>query len=176
MEKVILIPSYKHPFKGDTAVLDYDTRLSLAQDAVRQYNSNNGMMQTTDECISQIEVWDSERGASGYTSDLLRKLLNANPHHCYSFVIGADNLVDLHKWHDFEWLCSNVHFIIIPRADFPIHNVYLDCIMHSVLDIPLCNISSTEIRDRIRTNLPVSDMLPISIEGRVIEQIGRAHV
>nr|MDK2850458.1 nicotinate-nucleotide adenylyltransferase [Candidatus Cloacimonadota bacterium] len=169
VHKVILIPSFKHNFKGDNIILDYDTRLALAQEAVDHFNPLNFIQQPAEDFRAPIEVWDAERDESGYTSDLLRKLLSQRPEQKFAFIIGADNLAKLPNWHDFEWLRQNLHFIILPRPNSTMPCDVLSMIEHSILDMPLCNISSSAIRDRIAKGESISGMVPETLEMRIRE-------
>jgi nicotinate-nucleotide adenylyltransferase len=169
VHKVILIPSFNHNFKGEDIVLDYDTRLALAQEAVDHFSPLNFIQQPAEDFRTPIEVWDAERDESGYTSDLLRKLLSQRPQQNFAFIVGADNLAKLPKWHDFEWLRQNLHFIILPRPDCTMPCDVLSMIEHSILDMPLCKISSSMIRHNIATGQSISGLVPDFLEIRIRE-------
>jgi len=167
VHKVILIPSYNHNFKGESIILDYDTRLALAQEAVDHFSPLNFIQQPAEDYRTPIEVWDAERGESGYTSDLVRKLLASHTEQKFAFIIGADNLEKLPQWHDFEWLRQNLHFIILPRPECTMPCDVLSQIEHSILDMPLCRISSSLIRKNIELGESINDLVPEELEIRI---------
>jgi nicotinate-nucleotide adenylyltransferase len=169
VEKVILVPSFNHNFKGDQIILDYDTRMELAKEAVEHFTPLNFPVQPPEDYRSPIEVWDAERGESGYTSDLIRKLKEQRPAQSFAFIIGADNLEKLPQWHDFAWLKENLHFIILPRPETSMPCDVLSLIHHSILEMPLCPISSSEIRTRVKRGECVTDLVPPAIEQRIKE-------
>jgi len=169
VQKVILIPSYHHNFKGDSIILDYDKRLVLAQEAVDHFSPLHFIIQPAEDFRSPIEVWDAERGESGYTSDLIRKLKSTHPNQSFAFIIGADNLEKLPEWHDFDWLKDNLHFIILPRPDTSMPCEVLSRIQHTILDMPLCRISSSDIRSRISRGDSIADLVPPNLEARIRE-------
>jgi nicotinate-nucleotide adenylyltransferase len=167
VHKVILIPSYHHNFKAEEIVLDYDSRLALAQEAVDHFNPLHFVAYSAEDFRTPIEVWDMEREESGYTSDLVRKLKQQYPHQSFAFIIGADNLQKLPQWHDFDWLRQNLHFIILPRPECAMPCDVLSQIEHSILDMPLCKISSSEIRERIARDESISGLVPENLELRI---------
>lgn len=167
VHKIILVPSYHHNFKGESIVLDYDTRLALAQAAVDHFTPLNFALQPAEDYRTPIEVWDAERGESGYTSDLVKKLISQHPEQSYAFIIGADNLEKLPDWHDFQWLKEHLHFIIIPRPESTMPCDVLSQITHTILDMPLCPISSSQIREKIARAESITDLVPESLEERI---------
>lgn len=169
VEKVILTPSYKHNFKGDKIIVDYDQRLELAKAAVEHFAPLNFIVQPVEDYRSPIEVWDAERGESGYTSDLIRKLKRENPQQPFAFIMGADNLEKLPEWHDFAWLKENLHFIVLPRAEASMPCDVLDIIEYTILDMPLCDISSSGIRDRIARKQSIAGLVAPTLEQRITE-------
>jgi nicotinate-nucleotide adenylyltransferase len=167
IQKVILVPSYKHNFKGDRIVLDYDLRLELAKAAVDHFCPLHFIIQPVEDFRSPIEVWDAERNESGYTSDLIRKLKQQRPEQNFAFIMGADNIKKLPEWHDFEWLRENLHFIILPRSESSMSCDVLDMIKHSILEMPLCPISSSEIREKIARGESIAELVPPALEQRI---------
>ncbi|HCM14924.1 MAG: nicotinate (nicotinamide) nucleotide adenylyltransferase [Candidatus Cloacimonadales bacterium] len=169
VHKIILVPSFNHNFKGESIVLDYDHRLSLAQEAVDHFTPLNFTIQPAEDFRTPIEVWDAERGESGYTSDLVKKLVAMYPDQAFAFIIGADNLKKLPEWHDFEWLKQNLHFIILPRPDCAMPCDVLSQITHTILDMPLCPVSSSEIRARIAKAESIHDLVPEELEAKITQ-------
>lgn len=165
--KVVLVPCYRHNFKEKSIFLDYDARLELAKEAVNHFNPIHFIQQPAEDFCTPIEVWDSERGESGYTSDLIKKLKAQMPKQPFAFIIGADNVEQLPRWHDFEWLKENVYFIILPRPNTTMPCDVLGIINHHFLDIPMCDISSSEIRRRIKAGQSISGMVSPLLEEKI---------
>ncbi|MCK9557106.1 MAG: nicotinate (nicotinamide) nucleotide adenylyltransferase [Candidatus Cloacimonetes bacterium] len=169
VHKIILVPSFRHNFKGNNIILDYDNRLQLAQEAVDHFTPLNFAIHPAEDFRTPIEVWDAERGESGYTSDLVKKLLSLYPDQSFAFIIGADNLIQLPEWHDFEWLKQNLHFIILPRPESTMPCDVLSQIKHTILDMRLCPISSSEIRARIAHGDSIHDLVPSQLEEKILK-------
>ncbi|MCB5258927.1 MAG: nicotinate (nicotinamide) nucleotide adenylyltransferase [Candidatus Cloacimonetes bacterium] len=167
VHKIILVPSFNHNFKGESIILDYDNRLTLAKEAVDHFTPLHFTIHPAEDFRTPIEVWDAERGESGYTSDLVKKLMANNPNQSFAFIIGADNLQKLPQWHDFDWLKTKLHFIILPRPDSVMPCDVLSQIQHTILDMPLCPISSSDIRTRITRGQSIQDLVPAGMEERI---------
>ncbi len=116
-----------------------------------------------------MDAWDLDDGlkSSGYTSDLMKLVYNTYPGKQFCFVIGADNSEQLRRWHDYDWLCSHVEFLIIPRPGYDPGN--LEGINYQYLQIKLSHTSSEAIRKALSHGLPVADMLPSIILPKVKE-------
>lgn len=77
--------------------------------------------------------------------------------------MGGDNLVHFEKWKNYEKILENYKIYIYkrPKSDtsqIPVHkNIYY-------LDVPLMEISSTLIRERIKNNLSIKYLLPEKVE------------
>jgi nicotinate-nucleotide adenylyltransferase len=80
-----------------------------------------------------------------YTINTLTYLKEKYPDHEFLLIIGSDNYANLEKWKNYEILLSEYHFIIYPRPDFTIENIYRKG-SFTIVDAPLIEISSTFIR------------------------------
>ncbi len=81
----------------------------------------------------------------------------------YSFLMGSDQLPSFEKWGSWQQLIKELPFFIYPRSGFPFKPVYPNM---TTLESPLqaiTNISSTIIRNRLKTHLPISHLVPPSI-------------
>lgn len=107
-----------------------------------------------------IEAWDQDEEGSGFTDDLLKKLYTLYPEIRFCFVIGSDNLVKLPKWHHYAWLTQNCHFLLINRPGYLMPWEILSQIKHTVLEMPLIDVSSTQVRNRISHGMDIDDLVP----------------
>ncbi len=109
---------------------------------------------------SEIEI---RAGGPSYTADTLRALGASYPDTEFEVIIGSDAAKSLHTWYDASWLAENAHFVVVQRGGHladpsPGFNV-------SVVDAPLIELSSTQIRSRVRSALPVGSMVPPPVEA-----------
>lgn len=152
ISRFIFLPNARHNFKQGSVVLDFEQRMDLVKATLEP-----GM-----------EAWSDDATGTGYTSDLLRKIYQKYPRDDFYFVIGADNLAELHHWHDFPWLRKNVRFLIIPRPEYPLDNKILNRIRRKTIKVELCNISSSQIRALIAEGKSISGLVPRAVEERIV--------
>lgn len=156
ISRFIFLPNARHNFKKDSVVLDFKHRMELVQAVLEP-----GM-----------EAWADDAEGTGYTSDLLRNIYLKYPRNDFYFVIGADILPELPKWHDFPWLQENVRFLVIPRPDYTLDKKILNRIRRKTIRIELCDTSSTRIRALIAAGKSISGLVPGTIEKRVLKLYG----
>ena len=53
-----------------------------------------------------------------YTIDLLKKIIKENPHQQFFWIIGADNILQFHKWKNWRKIIKLVPLIVCDREDF----------------------------------------------------------
>lgn len=100
-EKILYLPAWRPPHKGDRPVTEYVHRramLALALDP--------------DMEISDLE---KERAGKSYTIDTLKILTGRDPADSFFWVVGADSLRNLHSWHRAEELVRTYSFLVLPR-------------------------------------------------------------
>lgn len=130
IDKLIVIPTYLNPFKN-SFTLEPKVRYELLKKVFQN--------------LDNIEISDYEinKKGSSYSIDTVRYLKNKyNPSKIY-FIIGADNLKSLDKWHKIEELKNLVEFVIATRNGYK-----SDLKEYKVLDINI-DISSTQLRENI---------------------------
>lgn len=146
LEKIWLIPTYRHPFGKPLEA--YDARLELCQRLAQPFDGH-------------VEVSDIERqiDAVSYTIDTVRCLLARHPDHTFDWIIGADILRETSKWKDYDLLRQLVSFQVLGRQGFE---------GGELLTMP--EVSSTQIRQRLADGLPVDHLMPKAVLAYVLEQ------
>lgn len=129
IDRLIIVPAFLNPFK-QSALAPPELRLAWCH--------------TVFDPLEKVLVSDYEirRGESTFTSQTLRHFQDI-----YSvnyLVIGSDNLETLTKWHAFEWLNSQITWVVATRSGSKINTEKLKRWVLLALDE---NVSSTHIRD-----------------------------
>ena len=150
-QKVLFIPAKIHPLKNNTQITAPEHRLKMVELAV----ASNPYFQ-----VSDIEI--RSRRVS-YTVDTIRELKQQYPQSDYRlyFLMGQDNVNQLHLWKDPHVLVRECQIIAFGRPGFqPATSAdpYLQFIQF--LRIPLLEISATEVRERLRRGRSVRYMVP----------------
>lgn len=104
------------------------------------------------------------------TIDELRYLARVHPDTRFSVAIGRDQAEALERWHAFEQLARMAHFLVLTRDGVPVS--IPKGVEATVLDpagAAWMNISSTDIRARLRDHRSIAGMVPRGVL-RIIER------
>jgi nicotinate-nucleotide adenylyltransferase len=159
-DRVVLVPSARPPHKPDNPELaPPQDRLAMCRLAI---DERGGGGAPTFE-VSDIET---RRSGPSYTIDTARELRETGEREVH-WLIGADMLLYLPKWHRPLDLLREVHFVVMARPGWTIDWSALPPefrrLKEHVVAAPVINISSTEVRRRVRQNLPIEDLVPLSV-------------
>jgi nicotinate-nucleotide adenylyltransferase len=146
-DKIWFVVSPLNPFKVTSKLLPINDRLDMVKAAIKK----NKLFEASD-----IEL---NLPSPSYTIDTLIYLKNIHPEHDYFLIMGSDNFLNLPKWKSAERLLKDYKFLIYQRPGFSID---LNNLSNNIKIVfaPLINISSTEIRELIKTNKSVRYLVP----------------
>jgi nicotinate-nucleotide adenylyltransferase len=140
LDALWLVPTYKHPLGKVTTA--YQDRFAMCERLVTLLGER-----------AQASRAEEEIQGEGRTLFLLRHLKEKHPDYRFSLVIGADNYRDRKLWYGFEEIERLAEIIIVGRAGTT-----------DISDtIVLPDVSSTEIRRRLKQRETVSHLLPQNV-------------
>jgi len=96
--------SPQNPLKSTDGMRSLETRLQRARRVARH----------PDITVTDIET----RLQTQYTADTLRALVKVYPRHRFVWLMGADNLAQIHRWQDWEEIFSTVHIGVFARPPY----------------------------------------------------------
>lgn len=105
-----------------------------------------------------------------YTIDTLTYLTEKFPDHHFSIIMGSDNLKNFHKWKNHESILEHFGISVYPRIGFS-QELLADYPSIRIVHAPQMEISSTFIREAIRTGKNISYFLPHGV-WEYIEKMG----
>ncbi len=158
LERLLWVLTPVSPLKRADDITSLDQRLSMLQLVVAD---------NPDFELSHIEI---DSSGPYYTLDTMRRLADCYPSAEVILVIGGDSLRDLPRWHRPADLVSACHEIGVMRR--PGDSLDLSALERQVpgtqakvqfVDAPLLEISSSDIRRRIREKLPFRYYLSPSV-------------
>jgi len=164
-ERVLLIPSAQPPHKPDAVDLaDASDRLQMC-----------GLAIQTDVADSAVEfaVSDTElrRLGPSYTIDTVREMKRSGWPKVH-WLIGADMLNYLPNWHDAAALLREVEFVVMARPGVVMGWDGLpgefSCLKDNIVPAPLIEISSSDIRRRIRAGLTIDYLTPPAVVDYIV--------
>lgn len=97
---------------------------------------------------------DSE-AAVNFTIDTMRHLKKQYPNDELSYLIGSDQVVQLHKWKNIDEMTAMVRWITYQRGTTPIRSENVKRYRVERCDGPLYNISSTAVRELQSLDTPL---------------------
>ena len=122
---------------------------------------------------SRIEI---ERPGPSYTIDTLREFRRLYPDlDALYFITGADAVLEILTWHEYDKLAAECQFIAVTRPGFVLERLseiadasFLDRV--HFLPIPRLEISSTDIRKRVREGRSIKYLTPETVETYIRQQ------
>ena len=144
LDRVIFIPAAESPFKPDQPDASAGDRLAMIRLAIQ------------DEPRFVADPFELNRESPSYTIHTARAYKAQYPKDALFFLIGEDHVPALHKWNEFEQLDQLVNFAVLSRSDLPLKVGYP--VVRRRFDL-----SSTEIRNRVANNLPISYLVPENV-------------
>lgn len=122
--------------------------------------------------------FELRRAGNTYTCETLRQLRGQHPENSYYFIVGADTITSILTWKDPEEIFSSCTLLAAMREnDVPAED-FLREVEHlrreygariRLLEIPAIGISSTDIRNRVKSGRTVHYLVPDRVERYIIE-------
>lgn len=144
--QIWFVISPRNPLKKDFTLLDEKKRLEILNAAI----AGEPRMIACD-----IEF---NMPRPSYTIDTLTLLSQKWPDKEFVLILGEDNLQNFHLWKDAEKIADHYRMIVYPRKGIDTEEVREGNI--SVVNAPLADISSTEIRGKIDKKEDISALVP----------------
>ncbi len=141
LDKIILIPNYRSPLKSDYHGVSATNRLDMLKLAIKG-NKN-----------FEISEYEIDKGNVSYSIDTIKHFIDDDNE--YYFIIGGDSLRSIEKWKDYKDIFRLVKIICVDRDVISSRNgeVFFS-------SMPLIDISSTVIRDRVSKGKSIKYLVP----------------
>ena len=165
IDKILFMPSKIPPHKLNQNIIPEIHRCNMVKLAIKDYDFFE---------FSDLEL--SREGIT-YSSDTLQILREKYDE--VFFIIGADSLRDIEKWHEPALVMKLAHLVVAPRSDameqFALEK-YGDELKArynakiTFLHFDSMNISSSEIRANLSKNKAIGGLLPASVLKYIKEE------
>ncbi|MBC7363256.1 MAG: nicotinate-nucleotide adenylyltransferase [Candidatus Aminicenantes bacterium] len=172
LNRLLFIPSYLPPHKESRELAAVEHRLKMVELACRRDR--------------RFEVCDVEirTPQTSYSILTLRKMKEIYLDHFFLFILGVDAFLEIDTWKDYPRLFEECSFIVVKRPGFdlglikkkikqlqekgvkakagepPPRQDNFSCGQVFLLDVETPDISSSEIRKRIQSGLPIDGLVP----------------
>jgi len=162
LDQVWLLPAAVPPHKHRHRLTPDRQRIEMLQLAL-------GGHQT-----SQVSTLEIDRGGVSYTVDTLAALHAQLPHTELFLLMGGDSLADLPHWRAPQRICELAIPVVVRRAGTPepdidllgplVNSRRLDRIRQAQVEMPVIDLSSTDLRRRVARGQSIRFRTPRAVE------------
>lgn len=155
LEKIIFIPCYISPHKADLLTSSAEHRLNMLKLAIKD--------------SSYFDYSDYELLAGGISYSYNTLIHLSDKYESIELIIGYDNLLVFDKWNKPDDIISIAKLVVMKRntdVDNKRNRFFENAVL---LATPTIEISSTDIRERVRNNLPIEYLVPDSVKKYISE-------
>jgi len=164
LERVLLMPAYSAPHKGDEDDPGPARRLEMCRLAVGSEQAGAGL----EACGLEIE-----RGGPSYTVVTLRAIKQSDPEAELTFIVGADMARTLPMWREPRTLVELARLAVAEREDADRDDVLraLNPLGARVkfLAMGMLEVSSSQVRERVRDGEPIEDLVVPAVAEYIAE-------
>ena len=154
LDKVVFVPAYVPPHKeveGEVSAADRLNMVRLALEGDDRF---------------EISTYEMDAAATSYSIGTIkhfREELSASDE--IFFLTGADSAESLSMWKEIDQILSLTTFVIATRPGWGADSPYEAKVRRIV--IPALEISSRDIRERIRDRKPIDYLVPRAVAGHI---------
>jgi nicotinate-nucleotide adenylyltransferase len=152
VDELWVMPVAQHAL-GKLAVAPFGDRLDLCRAA---FADLGGRVQVRDD--------EAREGGTGRTLDLLDHLQQQYPGVAWRLVVGSDILHERDRWHAFGAILRRAPLIVLPRPGFSVPAEFA----HSAAPIVLPELSSTDLRARLRARAELAGLVPRAVADLIL--------
>lgn len=166
LDKVLFIPAGKPPHKNNYSISQPEHRHLMT------------MLATASNPYFEVSGIELEKNTTTYTVDTIKELISLyGEETSFYFITGADAILEILTWYKVEELLSLCRFVAATRPGFnrqdleqkiqEIQSKYKQEILS--MAVPSLAISSTDIRQRVKSGKPIKYLLPESVEHFILK-------
>lgn len=165
LTQVCFLPSGISYLKQDDNVLDAKYRLCMTELAI---------LGNPDFTVSDMEI---KRSGNTYTCDTLKQLKEEQPGTIFYFIVGADSLFSMETWYHPEEVFSSCNILAAVRDNVGLSDLEekaeqlrsrFDAEI-TLLTLPRIDISSTDIRERVKVGKSIRYMVPDTVHDYILQ-------
>ena len=154
IEKLWFVVSPLNPFKSQDSLMNEYERFHLLQKAIEG-----------DYRLKALDIEFSLPRPS-YTVHTLTYLKEKYQHHSFSIIMGSDSFQNIDKWKNPELIIDNHRIIVYKRPGFEVNNKLNARV--TIMDAPLLEISSTHIRELVKSGKSIKYLVPLGVEEEIL--------
>ena len=161
LDEVWFVPAPRPPQKDEGVLTRFEQRVEMLA------------LATAGNPAFKIDELEKERSGPSYTVDTLAELRRRHPGHEFFLLVGSDTLADLPHWHEPRRVLELAGLLVMARPGNPV--LTADELLRrlgppapplrlEVVQVPLIDISSRDLRRRARAGRSLRYFLPRAVE------------
>lgn len=162
-DKLIVLPTNASPHKSGEFAEAFH-RFNMCEIAFNKYDNIE---------VSDLEI---KRGGISYTIDSLNQIKKVYTNSEIYLLVGSDMFFNINLWKDAKKIFKNSHICVACRTHFE----YVKIVTHSkllqnigadiiVIEISPLELSSSEVRRKLKNNVSIKDIVPVGIYEYIIK-------
>lgn len=161
-DEVWFVPVKHHPF-GKVVTSD-EQRVAMLEKMIQRITEEYPEYAQK----LRIECWEIDKNHSSYTAQTLDALAKQHPDKKFSWVIGTDNLEKFHLWHEYQRITQEFGVFVYPRVGYPPTSLREG--MTYLSNAPEVNVSSTEIRQKVKAKETITSLVTAQVEQHIVQE------
>ena len=164
LDQVWFVPAARPPHKHEDELTPFERRVEMLQFAV------------AGQPAFRVEDLEKDRAGPSYTADTLDELSCRHPGNEWFLLVGSDTLRDLPTWHEPRRVVARAGLLVVARpaaALVPAEELQAKVgapVRVQNIDVPLIDISSSDLRARVRRGRSIRYFVPRAVEMYVLEK------
>ena len=156
LDEVWLMVSPQNPLKKSSDLLDDNLRMEMARLGVE---GQEGIIASD---------YEMHLPKPSYTWNTLQSLSKDYPEREFVLLMGGDNWALFDKWYHYDDILKNYSIVVYPRRD-SLRSLG-ETLSAQIVEAELLDISSTEIRERIKSGKGIRRMVPKAVADFIKEK------
>ena len=156
LEKLLFVPTGEHPLKSYPGMASATDRLEMTKIAIR----DNPLFE-----LSDLEV---KREGKSYTINTIEHVKKMFEPSELFLLVGIDNVEIFSKWHRIDEILDSCKVVVLSRLvddDYVLSPTLIEKI--KILDSPIIETSSTEIRENIADGFSIRYVVPDAVRDYI---------
>ena len=159
LDRILFSPANQAPLRHRPYGASPEDRLTMVSAAVAD---TPGLVAT------DLEI---QAGGTNFTLDSLRTLKSKMQNANFSVIIGSDQLEKLHRWQRIGDLAKETEFLVLARPGHQLSTPpELPDLRFRSFDTREFEVSSSEVRNRIRDHLPIQELVPPPVAAIITQR------
>jgi nicotinate-nucleotide adenylyltransferase len=166
LDEILFLPAGDPPHKHENGITPAIHRRRMVELAIQ------------DNDHFHLSTIDLDRPGPHYTADALAILRESHPHDLVWFIMGEDTLLDVPNWANPERIVEYARLAVVTRPGWKVDITDLAMIDAAIpgivrtcdfIPIPMLDIRSRDLRERLRTGMPYRYQLRGSVRAYIEE-------